>query len=401
MIFPENPYNEAERLKALKSYGILDSLSEKEYDQLTVIASQICGCTMSLISLIDENRQWFKSKVGLNVNETERKMAFCAHAINDPTHTLVVPDARLDERFHDNPLVTGDPHLSFYAGVPLVNQEGLALGTLCVLDTEPKTLNDSQLNALSALADQVIVLLELRRSKLELEGMLLKLESKNKELEHFAFIAAHDLKSPLNGISSLTDILLDSADGNLSADNTRMIKAIQSSSHQLSSMIGGLLDYYRLDKEVMQAKTPITREELVNQIQSLFGSGKDVELRFNITPTVINSHGQALLQVLLNLVSNSIKYGDKPVTIVQISIDEREGCYHAIVSDNGPGIDSRFHNKLFGLFETATAADRYGRKGNGIGLATVKKLVERAGGSIHILTQPMGTGTSVVFTMAC
>jgi signal transduction histidine kinase len=400
MIFPENPYNEAERLRALKSYGILDSFSEKEYDQLTIIASQICGCSMSLISLIDENRQWFKSKVGLDVIETERKMAFCAHAINDPSHTLVVPDASLDERFFDNPLVTGDPHLSFYAGVPLVNQEGMALGTLCVLDSEPKTLSEAQLNALSALADQVMVLLELRKSKFELEGMLKKLEDKNKELEHFAFIAAHDLKSPLNGISSLTDLLLDSSDGKLSEVNTRMIKAIQSSSHQLSSMIGGLLDYYRLDRELSEVKTPITGEELIHQIQNLFGNEKDVELLFSIVPNVINTHGQALLQVLLNLVSNSIKYGDKPVTTVQISIEEQEGCYRATVSDNGPGIDCRFHDKLFGLFETATPADRFGRKGNGIGLATVKKLVERAGGTIHIQTEPPSMGTTFVFTLA-
>ena len=400
MILPEKPYNEAERLKALRSYGILDTLSEKEYDQLTVIASQICGCKMSLISLVDENRQWFKSRVGLDVAETERRLAFCAHAIIDPTHTLVVPDARLDPRFHDNPLVTGDPHLAFYAGVPLVDPDGMAMGTLCVLDDEPKKLSESQLTALAALGNQVMALFELRKSKLEMENMLKQLEEKNKELEQFAFIAAHDLKSPLNGISSLTDILLDVPDQNLSAESVRMIQAIQNSSQQLSSMIAGLLDYYRLDRELPEVKSPISKDELIRQISDLFGNEKDVEFKFRIEPDVLNTHGSALLQVLLNLISNAIKYGDKPITIIQVSADELKDGYKICVSDNGPGIDARFHSKLFGLFETVASSDRYGRKGNGIGLATVKKLIERTGGTIHVHSQT-GEGTTFEFTMVC
>jgi len=399
MIVPEKPLNEAERLKALNGYGILDTLSEKEYDQLTIIASQICGCKMSLISLVDENRQWFKSRVGLDVMETERRLAFCAHAILDPTHTLVVPDARLDPRFHDNPLVTGDPHLAFYAGVPLVNDDGLPLGTLCVLDNEPKKLSGPQLNALSALGDQVMALLELRKSKFEMENMLSQLEEKNKELEQFAFIAAHDLKSPLNGISSLTDILLDGQTQNLSDDSLRMIKAIQNSSHQLSSMIAGLLDYYRFDRDPSETKSPISRDELIGQISDLFGNENDVELRYRIGPEILYTHGPTLLQVLLNLVSNAIKYGDKQQTIVQVNVDEMDGIYCISVADNGPGIDPRFHSKLFGLFETVASSDRYGRKGNGIGLATVKKLVERSGGNISIQSE-LGEGTTFEFTMA-
>lgn len=400
MILPEKPFNEAERLKALRSYGILDTLSEKEYDQLTIIASQICGCKMSLISLVDENRQWFKSRVGLDVNETDRQLAFCSHAILDPLHTLVVPDARLDPRFHDNPLVTGEPHLAFYAGVPLLNQDGMAMGTLCVLDDEPKKLSESQLTALAALGNQVMALFELRKSKLEMENMLKQLEEKNKELEQFAFIAAHDLKSPLNGISSLTDILLDVPDQNLSAESVRMIQAIQNSSQQLSSMIAGLLDYYRLDRELPEVKSPITRDDLIRQIFDLFGNEKEVELKFRIEPDVLNTHGSALLQVLLNLISNAIKYGDKSHTVIQVSVDELNDGYRISVTDNGPGIDARFHSKLFGLFETVAPSDRYGRKGNGIGLATVKKLIERTGGTISVHSQP-GEGTTFEFTMAC
>ena len=398
MIIPEKPHNESERLRALRSYEVLDTLSEREYDQLTAIASQICGCKMSLISLVDEDRQWFKARVGLDVSETARELAFCAHAIHEPRKTLVVPDARLDNRFHDNPLVTGDPHLAFYAGVPLVNEDGLSLGTLCVLDSEPKTLTESQLNALNALAEQVMALLELRRSKMALERTLGNLEEKNRELEQFAFIAAHDLKSPLNGISSLTDVLIDSHSEMLQQEGVRMLNAIRGSSQQLSSLINGLLDYYRLDSAYQEMASPIKREELISQVMNLFGGDSAVELQFFIQPDAINTHGPVLLQVLLNLVGNAIKYGDKSKTIVRLEVEENKEGYRVVVADNGAGIDSRFHDKLFELFETASSSDRFGKRGNGIGLATVKKLVSRIGGSIRFFSE-LGKGTTFEFTM--
>lgn len=398
MIVPQKPNNEFERLQALKSYGVLDTFSEREYDQLTAIASEICGCKMSLISLLDEDRQWFKARVGLDVSETARELAFCAHAILEPKKTLIVPDARVDERFHDNPLVTGDPHLAFYAGVPLVNEEGYSLGTLCVLDSEPKQLTDSQVTALNALAHQVMALLELRRSKMALEKTLSRLEEKNKELEQFAFIAAHDLKSPLNGISSLTDALISNHGEKLHEDGVRMLNAIRGSTHQLSSLISGLLDYYRLDGSVAELNSPVTRVALETQIMDLFGGDPGVEIQFSNDIEVINTHGPILLQVLLNLVSNAIKYSDKPNTIVKIDIKERQDAYIVSVADNGAGIDSRFHDKLFQLFETFASADRFGKRGNGIGLATVKKLINRAGGTIQFFSEK-GKGTTFEFTM--
>ena len=121
MKFPEIPVNELQRLDALKEYSILDTLPEKEFDELTALASFICKTPISLISLVDDKRQWFKSKKGLNANETAKELAFCAHAINAPNELFVVPDSRKDDRFHDNPLVTDAPFVIFYAGVPLIS----------------------------------------------------------------------------------------------------------------------------------------------------------------------------------------------------------------------------------------------------------------------------------------
>ena len=166
--------NETERLGALRKYRILDTEPERAFDDLAELASQICGTPIALISLVDENRQWFKSHVGVAATETSRSVSICSHAIQQ-RDLFIVPDALEDARFRDNPLVREEPRVRFYAGAPLVTPEGNALGTLCVLDRQPRTLTDGQKAALEALRRQVEAQLELRRNldelRLALEGL--------------------------------------------------------------------------------------------------------------------------------------------------------------------------------------------------------------------------------------
>jgi GAF domain-containing protein len=170
------PDNEAQRLEALRDYHILDTATEEAYDDITALAAYLCHVPIAMISLVDESRQWFKSKLGLNQQETPRDVAFCAHAILQ-TEPLIVRDAIKDARFADSALVTREPHIRFYAGFPLSSPEGFALGTLCAIDRRPRQLSASQKTAMKALSRQVMALLELRRVSARMADALEKVKT--------------------------------------------------------------------------------------------------------------------------------------------------------------------------------------------------------------------------------
>jgi len=179
------PGNESVRVAKALDYGIMDTLPEQAYDALTALASAICGTPIALITLLDGKRQWFKSRVGLEATETPREDAFCAHAIIEPDAVMVVPDAALDARFMNNPLVLGDPNIRFYAGAPLVTPEGYALGTLCVIDREPRELSESQLESLRLLSKVVVNYLEMRRTIAQFEDAVLERDNYLEHLESY------------------------------------------------------------------------------------------------------------------------------------------------------------------------------------------------------------------------
>ena len=160
-------HSEKKRLKVLWQYEVLDTVPEELFDDLTELAARICEAPIALISLVDEKRQWFKSKVGTDVKQTSRDVSFCAHAIKQ-AELFIVPDATQDKRFANNPLVTSDPKIRFYAGAPLITPDGYALGTLCVIDKVPRELRADQKQALLILARHVVSQLELRRRSREL-----------------------------------------------------------------------------------------------------------------------------------------------------------------------------------------------------------------------------------------
>ncbi len=208
MIRPEKPANEAQRQALLDSYRILDSEDEQAYDDLVTIAASICDTPIAAISLLDKDRQWLKARIGLDTRQSARDVSFCGHVVLDPSRTLLVPDAQADARFHDNPLVTGDLGVRFYAGAPLLAPDGQALGALCVLDDKPRALSAMQQDALRALARQVMYLMELRRISASLAEQMAERDWYESQLQHYqedleaenADLAAQTRTDPLTGL---------------------------------------------------------------------------------------------------------------------------------------------------------------------------------------------------------
>jgi GAF domain-containing protein len=200
-MIPVRPANEKQRLETLRGYEILDTEPEAAFDDLTLLASYVCQTQVALISLIDADRQWFKSKVGVSVSETSRDIAFCASAILQPD-VFIVPDATQDERFAENPLVVSEPKIRFYAGATLMT-DGQALGTLCVVDRVPRELSPEQLEALRALSRQVVAQLELRRNLKRLQQSLEARDRAEAEKER----TLRELKAALANIRTLEGLL--------------------------------------------------------------------------------------------------------------------------------------------------------------------------------------------------
>ena len=375
------PQNEEKRLRILDSYKILDTLPEEDYDAIAKIASGICDTPIALISLIDKERQWFKSNFGLEARHTPREFAFCAHSILNPDEIFVVEDATKDERFFDNPLTIKDPNVIFYAGAPLNTSQGVPLGTLCVIDNKPRKLNSQQKESLKLLASQVIRLLELRKKNLELEKTNTKMIQLNEQLNDFAYRLAHDLKSPISGVNFLLEVL-KSDHLNLFKETAaeNYVNLISSRMIYMGSLVDEILEYSKVNTENIVYEEFNVKNILNSIITNIDFEGK-ILLKTDDLDVIINSSKIGFVQIFQNLISNSRKYSDEENVEIQIDFVKDENYYHFIYKDNGPGIKEKYWEKVFNMFETLEGSNS---QNTGIGLATVKSIIKRLGGEIHL-----------------
>ncbi|MCB0465272.1 MAG: GAF domain-containing sensor histidine kinase [Aequorivita sp.] len=397
MITPQFPYDEQERLAAVRSYNLLDTLPEKDFDNITALIATICDVPISLVTLLDADRNFLKSHYGINFNETPRNISFCSHAILEESNIFIVEDARKDERFKDNPLVK-DMQAVFYAGVRLVNSEGYPLGTLCIFDTKPRTLTKSQKKTLIAMAYQVVNLFEARKHNRMLLSVQQELKEKNEELKNFAGIVSHDMKMPLANMIITSDMLRSKYGSILDEQGKKYLEYIKQSSFTLSEYITGLLEHYESDKTASLTGEVFDSTDLLEEIIELLNINIDCEIYLPEKNIEMHANKAALEQIILNLVSNSLKYNDKERIKIDIECTEKNGFYLFLISDNGMGIPKDKLLHIFDLFATTGMPDRNGKKGNGIGLSTVKKLVTKLGGEIEVSSE-LGKGTTFQFNI--
>ncbi len=397
MIEAKIPVNEAERMAALLSYDILDTDPETCYDDLTRIASAICGTPIALISLVDSDRQWFKSRVGLEATETPRRVAYCSHAILEPDELLVVPDAFEDERFCDNPLATGEPHVRFYAGAPLVVPSGEALGTLCVIDHEPRGLTREQQEQLRMLARQVVSQLELRRSYAEMRGLAQQLYASNQELEQFTSIAAHDLQEPIRKLVSFSGLLRSDLPDELPDRAAQDLTYIEDAARRMQRLIRDLLDLSRAGTSKLATEEISPRDCVDDALRALSlrveETGTSVEID-DLPP--VRGDRTLLNQLFQNLISNAIKFvrEGRPVVHVTYAFDDGRQVFG--IRDNGIGMQPEHADTIFAPFKRLH--DRSEFEGTGIGLSIARKAVERHGGEIWVESEP-GHGSHFKFTL--
>ena len=509
------PVNERARLRALESYSVMDSISEKEYDSITQLAAYICETPIAAVSLIDKDRQWFKSKVGLDVSQTPRDISFCQYTImNDKLFEVI--DASDNETFIDNPLVTGNPNIRFYAGVPLKDSNGYNLGSLCVIDTKSKELSQEQRKALRILGDQVVLLLQMRKNNLdlvatqqeyynfidlsvdlvciisanisflkvnpaitrsfgyligELEGKaladyihpddlektffevdklsqgqfsisfenrfkckngeyimlswnastdfetgnlyciardvtnmkqqqqklistLLDLKKNNEELDQFAYVVSHDLKAPLRAINNLAEWILEDMP-EMPEEVRKNFNMLRGRVLRMENLINGVLDYSRIGRTKIEKETVDVQKFLQSIIETIVPSS-DFQVHIDENMPKIHCEKILLHQIFSNLISNAVKYNDKPLGKINCLYKSIPGFHQFSISDNGFGIAPQYHEKVFGIFQTIEARDK--KESTGIGLSIVKKIIEEKGGKITIESEE-NKGANFVFTI--
>jgi signal transduction histidine kinase len=346
---------------------------------------------------VDRDRQWFKSHHGLDARETPRQLAFCAHAILDD-HPLVVEDSIKDERFHDNPLVTGAPHVKFYAGAPLILRKNIRIGTLCVIDDHARPLSENQLQALEAIARQVV-------SQLELRLQLQALTRLDRTKDEFISMVNHELRTPLTSINGALSLLRNQVTGELPPQSMQLVDVAYRNGERLLNIVNDILDVSKLEAGKMEMHMgvlelePFLQKAIELNRPYCEAYGCRLELHPAETGGAVRVMGdeQRLLQVLSNLISNAAKFshaGD----IIELAFRRQGDRVEVGVTDHGPGIPQEKQKDLFTKFKQLSRDSNAKAPGTGLGLNICKLIVEQQGGSIACDSVP-GDHTTFHFTL--
>lgn len=376
---------DVQRLWEQYNYEILDTSKEEEFDDIVKLASQICKVPISLISLIETGRQWHNAESFVKVNDSVRKSSFCACTLMQEEDIFEIDDASKDARFANSPLVIDAPNIRFYAGVPLVSKNGLKLGTLCVINSEPQHLTDEQSFGLKVLAKQVIKLLDLRLINKELKVQEFKMKQQSEMQNRIISIIAHDVRSPLASLKQIIDYTKSDI---LSEEESKELM-VMAETHLEGTidLLSDLLEWGRMQvtKSGIETKPvnlfKVTQERFCQAYAS--ATMKNNEL-VNLVDRelILHTDPNALQFIIRNLLSNAIKFTENGTITVY---SQREGDKVLIsVSDTGIGIDDNVKSKLLTGDGKLTTPGTKKEIGSGLGLMFTKDFIDSLGGKMTI-----------------
>ena len=394
------PNNEEQRVQALYRYNILDTEEEQNFDDLAQLASYICDVPIAVITLIEKDRVWLKSSIGLNTKQIPRDIGFCAHAINQ-TDVFLVPNTKNDDRFHNNPLVTGDMHIRFYAGSPLITPDNYVIGSLSIMDKNPRELTQEQISSLQTLSRQIITLMELRfhmKTLNQANAQLLEdqelLKKANRHKSAFLSNMSHEIRTPLNSILGFNQLLqLDLEECDIPSDSRQYFDYIDQSGQHLLSIINDILDISKIEADKMEVNySSFNLKEFTDSIyQTNAISAKNANIKFSYhfdseLPAEIISDRTKVSQILMNLISNAFKFTPANGS-VSFSISNNENHIVFEISDTGIGIPKEKLHLVFFPFEQGDSSKSRNYDGTGLGLSISKKLIEFLDGEITVTSE--------------
>lgn len=391
--------SEIQRKNALESYEILDSNPEKEFDDLTQLAADICGAPVSKLNLIFGDRQWAKSVFGDSERESPRNETVCQYTILK-RDILEVEDLSKDDRFKDFDYVTGKPNFRYYLGAPLITPDGISIGALCVLDTKPRELSNKQKEQLQILANEVMSRLELRKQNIRLREL-------NEYKVDLMKMLSHDMRSPLNGIMGLASLMKDVKSSG-DAEEIEMLSIIEESSAQLNRMIDEIMSYTLMESDGFTLnKSDVDIKVIIEGMKRLYrpsAKSKNIDLSFEVNDLdeKVSLDQSKFEQIVGNLLSNAIKFtksnGSISVTLTKKQTDDGNQL-ELNVSDDGIGMKQEVADQLFvNVGKRLNRNGTSGEKSTGIGLTIVKYFVDLHEGKITVESEK-GKGTTFIVAL--
>lgn len=393
------------RLETIQNLGLVDSPFEEVFDRLTRLAARLIPSPVALVSIVDAERQFFKSFVGLEApwatrRQTPLSHSFCQHVVVSG-QPLIIDDAREHELVRHN-LAIPELGVVSYLGMPLATSSGHVLGSFCVIDSEVRQWSPEDIETVRELARSVMTEIELRhelqavkQTEAENGRLLEKLTAANQDLTDFAYIVSHDLKAPLRGIGSIAEWLSADYAEKFDQEGQELMDLLLRRVTRLQNFIEGILRYSRVGR-LEQEWELVDLQPLVEDVIENLDPPKEISVTIhNRLPRVYGGRVR-LEQVFQNLLSNAIKYLDKPAGKIDIRTARQNGSWEIKVADTGPGIEPRHFEKIFQIFQTLAPRDEI--ESTGIGLTLVKKIVEMHGGRISVASK-VGVGSAFTFTL--